>query len=273
MSPRLAAASGSTPPTSRRRSATASTCSSTPRAYGRRRRASRAARPPRPLHGDDLDEGGVRRRGWPPLELARERGSHDARGLRRQQGRRGAGSARERSPRDGAAAVEGARGRLAAAARVDVRPPRARPPGRDLPRAPRGGRRSPLGRGQRRRADPGRRDGAGNADPEQRRPGRTERARDLARGRTAPRARTTGDPARRRRARPASVGQAPAVRARHLRRGDARLRHHGGVRARWLVAAARGDGEAWATPAVDDPFFAPLLDYAAEDRYLAAGRE
>jgi nucleoside-diphosphate-sugar epimerase len=38
----------------------------------------------------------------------------------------------------------------------------------------------------------------------------------------------------------------------------------------WLVSAACGDGEAWAVPASDDPFFAPLFDYAAEDRYLAA---
>jgi nucleoside-diphosphate-sugar epimerase len=38
----------------------------------------------------------------------------------------------------------------------------------------------------------------------------------------------------------------------------------------WLVAAARGgDGEE-SLPALDDPFFAPMLNYAAEDRYLAA---
>ena len=34
----------------------------------------------------------------------------------------------------------------------------------------------------------------------------------------------------------------------------------------WLVASAEG------RPAADDPFFAPLLDYAAEDRYLASIR-
>ena len=37
----------------------------------------------------------------------------------------------------------------------------------------------------------------------------------------------------------------------------------------WLVSAARGDGDDWALPAPDDPFFAPLFDYAAEDRFLA----
>ena len=41
----------------------------------------------------------------------------------------------------------------------------------------------------------------------------------------------------------------------------------------WLIAAARGEAEGWAIPADDDPFFAPLLDYAAEDRYLARSRE
>ena len=39
----------------------------------------------------------------------------------------------------------------------------------------------------------------------------------------------------------------------------------------WLVGAvAGGEGRA-KVPLADDPFFAPLLDYAAEDRYLAAG--
>jgi hypothetical protein len=36
----------------------------------------------------------------------------------------------------------------------------------------------------------------------------------------------------------------------------------------WLVSAA-GGGEAERLPGPDDPFFGPLLDYAAEDRYLA----
>jgi nucleoside-diphosphate-sugar epimerase len=35
----------------------------------------------------------------------------------------------------------------------------------------------------------------------------------------------------------------------------------------WLVSAARGDA---ILPALDDEYFGPLLDYAAEDRYLAA---
>jgi hypothetical protein len=35
----------------------------------------------------------------------------------------------------------------------------------------------------------------------------------------------------------------------------------------WLVTAARA-GET--LPGLDDDYFAPLLDYAAEDRYLAA---
>ncbi len=35
----------------------------------------------------------------------------------------------------------------------------------------------------------------------------------------------------------------------------------------WLVAEARGGGS---VPRLDDPFFAPLLDYAAEDRWLAS---
>ena len=38
----------------------------------------------------------------------------------------------------------------------------------------------------------------------------------------------------------------------------------------WLVAAARGGADAGRLPRDDDPFFAPLLDYAAEDRFLAA---
>jgi nucleoside-diphosphate-sugar epimerase len=40
----------------------------------------------------------------------------------------------------------------------------------------------------------------------------------------------------------------------------------------WLLAAARSGvgAESWAIPSDGDPFFAPLLDYAAEDRFLAA---
>ena len=37
----------------------------------------------------------------------------------------------------------------------------------------------------------------------------------------------------------------------------------------WLVAAARGGAGAESLPALDDPFFGPMLDYAAEDRHLA----
>ena len=37
----------------------------------------------------------------------------------------------------------------------------------------------------------------------------------------------------------------------------------------WLVATARGGADAALLPTADDPFFAPLLDYAAEDRYLS----
>ena len=37
----------------------------------------------------------------------------------------------------------------------------------------------------------------------------------------------------------------------------------------WLVAATRDRAAAWAVPADDDPYFAALLDYTAEDRYLA----
>ena len=40
----------------------------------------------------------------------------------------------------------------------------------------------------------------------------------------------------------------------------------------WLVAAARGGDDAESLPGLDDPFFGPLLDYAAEDRYLATHR-
>jgi nucleoside-diphosphate-sugar epimerase len=40
----------------------------------------------------------------------------------------------------------------------------------------------------------------------------------------------------------------------------------------WLVAIADDPALAWALPAANDPFFAPLLDYAAEDRYLANAR-
>jgi nucleoside-diphosphate-sugar epimerase len=38
----------------------------------------------------------------------------------------------------------------------------------------------------------------------------------------------------------------------------------------WLVAAARGGEDAGLVPGPDDAFFKPLLDYAAEDRYLAS---
>ncbi len=38
----------------------------------------------------------------------------------------------------------------------------------------------------------------------------------------------------------------------------------------WLVSAAHGGDDTGLLPRPDDPFFAPLLDYAAEDRYLAA---
>lgn len=37
----------------------------------------------------------------------------------------------------------------------------------------------------------------------------------------------------------------------------------------WLVAAAGGGADAHRIPAADDDYFGPLLDYAAEDRYLA----
>lgn len=37
----------------------------------------------------------------------------------------------------------------------------------------------------------------------------------------------------------------------------------------WLVSAARGGEGAALLPGPDDPFFGPLLDYPAEDRYLA----
>ena len=37
----------------------------------------------------------------------------------------------------------------------------------------------------------------------------------------------------------------------------------------WLVAAARGGEDAALVPAADDPFFAPLFDYAGEDRFRA----
>lgn len=38
----------------------------------------------------------------------------------------------------------------------------------------------------------------------------------------------------------------------------------------WLVSAAGGGEGAGALPALDDSFFGPMLDYAAEDRYLAS---
>lgn len=41
----------------------------------------------------------------------------------------------------------------------------------------------------------------------------------------------------------------------------------------WLVSAARGGEGAEDLPGLDDPFFAPMLDYAAEDRYLASHRD
>ena len=40
----------------------------------------------------------------------------------------------------------------------------------------------------------------------------------------------------------------------------------------WLVSAARGGEGAVKLPGRDDPFFAPFLDYAAEDRYLGRRR-
>ena len=39
----------------------------------------------------------------------------------------------------------------------------------------------------------------------------------------------------------------------------------------WLVAAARGGDDAELLPGGDDPFFAPMLDYAAEDAWGARG--
>jgi hypothetical protein len=41
----------------------------------------------------------------------------------------------------------------------------------------------------------------------------------------------------------------------------------------WLIAAAGGRASADRMPADDDPFFLPFLDYAAEDRVLAARGE
>jgi nucleoside-diphosphate-sugar epimerase len=38
----------------------------------------------------------------------------------------------------------------------------------------------------------------------------------------------------------------------------------------WLVRLVREGQPSWALPAADDAFFAPLFDYAAEDRYLAS---
>jgi nucleoside-diphosphate-sugar epimerase len=40
----------------------------------------------------------------------------------------------------------------------------------------------------------------------------------------------------------------------------------------WLVSAARGGEGAGNLPGLEDAFFGPMLDYAAEDRYLAARR-
>jgi hypothetical protein len=37
----------------------------------------------------------------------------------------------------------------------------------------------------------------------------------------------------------------------------------------WLVATARSGGATASLPGLDDPFFGPMLDYAAEDLYLA----
>jgi hypothetical protein len=37
----------------------------------------------------------------------------------------------------------------------------------------------------------------------------------------------------------------------------------------WLVAAAQGRAGADTVPAADDPSYASLFDYAAEDAYLA----
>ena len=38
----------------------------------------------------------------------------------------------------------------------------------------------------------------------------------------------------------------------------------------WLVAAARGGEDADLIPGPGDDYFAPLLDYPAEDRWLAS---
>jgi hypothetical protein len=42
----------------------------------------------------------------------------------------------------------------------------------------------------------------------------------------------------------------------------------------WLLAMTRGRAPDWALPGKEDPFFAPLLDYAAEERWRSerAGR-
>jgi hypothetical protein len=37
----------------------------------------------------------------------------------------------------------------------------------------------------------------------------------------------------------------------------------------WLVSIARAPGGETHVPGPDDPFLGPMLDYAAEDRYLA----
>ena len=37
----------------------------------------------------------------------------------------------------------------------------------------------------------------------------------------------------------------------------------------WLVSAARSGDSAHILPGLDDPFFAPMLDYTAEDRWRA----
>ena len=74
---------------------------------------------------------------------------------------------------------------------------------------------------------------------------------------------------------PDALGRAPPDRAGHDRRAELGYTPAGDYATtvaetvEWLVDAARGGDGARHLPPDDDEFFAPLFDYAAEDRWLA----
>ena len=197
-----------------------------------------------------------------------------ARRLRRQQGRRRTRAARQRASGHGAAAVQGARRRGGQARRMGVRQAGARPAPVVLL--------SRRGRGVDQTSaaaniaalieivadDPGPRI-LNSADPDA--PSALEISRIVAATSRPP---VAGGPSRRARAggaRPPSLGPGAGDPAGHERGRAARLpagrrlRRHRDRR-----AGLAGPSRRPAAAGFDHDYFAPMLDYAAEDAYLAA---